>query len=114
MTKKRETYASPDEHLSNYNSSARKQLSGLKGDQTPIKLGQLLQEENKPSVGTIDDQKSLVIDMIKAKTVMKNMSDEQQGFVEQLLTKLRQEQQMRLQSEEQNEKVMSRMVLTQK
>ena len=31
---------------------------------------------------------------------MKNMSEEQQGFVEQLLTKLRQEQQMRLQSEE--------------
>lgn len=43
---------------------------------------------------------------------MKGMSEEQQGFVEQLLTKLRQEQQMRLQSEEQNEQVMSRMVLT--
>ena len=52
--------------------------------------------------------------MKKAKQVTKGMSPEQQAFVEQLLTKLRQEQQMRLQSEEQNEQVMSRMVLTQK
>ena len=51
--------------------------------------------------------------MQRAKIVMKGMSSEQQDLLEQLLTKLRQEQLTRLQSEEQNEQVMSRMVLTQ-
>ena len=55
---------------------------------------------------------SLLIDTSKAKLLMKEMSQDQQKFVEQLLTKLKQEQQMRLQSEEQNEQVVSRMVLT--
>jgi hypothetical protein len=42
------------------------------------------------------------IDAGKAKSVMKQMDSEQQTFVEQLLSQLRAEQQMRLQSEEQH------------
>ena len=56
---------------------------------------------------------SIRIDMQNAKYVMKGMSQDQQNLVEQLLTKLRQEQIHRLQSEEQNEQVISRMILTQ-
>ena len=59
-------------------------------------------------------QKAIVIDVKKSKMVMKGMSQEQQDLVELLLNKLKQEQINRLQSEEKNEQVVSRMVLTQK
>ena len=45
--------------------------------------------------------------MAKAKRVMKNMTGEQQGLVSQLLGKLKIEQVMRLQSEEQHDQMMS-------
>ena len=50
------------------------------------------------------------IDAGKAKSVMKQMDSEQQTFVEQLLSQLRAEQQMRLQSEEQHHQVIESMV----
>lgn len=49
--------------------------------------------------------------MGKAKQVMKKMNSEQQGLVEQLLSQLRAEQQMRLQSEEQHQEMMERMLV---
>jgi hypothetical protein len=48
-----------------------------------------------------------------AKKVMKSMNSEQQGLVEQLLSKLKIEQIMRLQSEEQSNQMMQQMVLNQ-
>lgn len=51
-----------------------------------------------------------LIDMQNAKRVMKMMDSEQQVLVEQLLSQLRLEQQMRLQSEEQHQEMMERML----
>ena len=84
--------------------SGKKSAKGgaSRGDTTPVKLGQLLSEGNRfhaplPSTrNAAPAEQSITIDMIKAKAVMKDMTSDQQQLVEQLLTKLRQEQQMRL------------------
>lgn len=76
---------------------------------TPAKLHELLTEVNKQ----IDEGNTShiinTIDMNKAKTVMKGMKPDQQELVEQLLNKLRDEQYMRLQSEEQHAQMMQQM-----
>jgi hypothetical protein len=54
-----------------------------------------------------------LIDMQKAKKVMKRMDAEQQNFVEQLLSQLKAEQQTRLHSEEQHHQMMDRMLVNQ-
>jgi hypothetical protein len=51
--------------------------------------------------------------MVKAKKTMKGMDRAQQELVEQLLGKLKNEQTMRLQSEEQHGQMMSQMVINQ-
>ena len=79
-----------------------------RGDVTPEKLGTLLNEVNaqlsatkmvEPTRSNIQDDP---IDMIAAKQVMKGMDSDQQNLVELLLNKLKQEQKMRLTSEEQH------------
>ena len=81
------------------------------------KLGSLLDEVNvvysKQRKQFTDDEATQLIDMNFAKKVMKSMNSEQQGLVEQLLSKLKIEQIMRLQSEEQSDQMMQQMVLNQ-
>ena len=91
-----------------------------RGDVTPEKLGTLLNEVNAQLSATkmVETTRSSrgddPIDMNAAKHVMKGMDNDQQNLVELLLNKLKQEQKMRLQSEEQHQQMMSSMVVTQK
>lgn len=84
------------------------------------KLGSLLDEVNivyskqmKRRSQVAEGQEQYPIDMTKAKMVMKSMNKEQQGLVERLLGKLKIEQILRLQSEEQSDQMMQQMVLNQ-
>lgn len=80
-------------------------------DTTPQKIGALLQEiAMNESVNEPLRYYSEPLDTAHAKALMKSMTADQQRLVETILGKLRKEQVMRLQSEEQHSKMLQQMV----
>lgn len=64
----------------------------------------MLDEVTRTETASINEsEKAGLLDMKKAKQTMQGMNNEQQSLVEQLLSKLKIEQIMRLQSEEQHD-----------